>query len=133
MQFTTEQQQYIDEYYQLLPVDADGVPIHLGDMVEGELLFDNATVKGTVTTYHIHDDGEPGTVYIKVKPTEDTWTIKKLWFTRCRHVKPRTIEDVLREFAEKAVCGNQYGSLYADEEEIAKYADELRGMMEVDA
>lgn len=47
--------------------------------------------------------------------------------------KPRTIEDVLREFAEKAVCGNQYGSLYADEEEIAKYADELRGMMEVDA
>ena len=47
--------------------------------------------------------------------------------------KPRTIEDVLREFAEKAVCGSQYGSLYADEEEIAKYADELRGMMEVDA
>ena len=33
MQFTDEQQQYIDEHYQLLPKDRDGVPIHVGDTV----------------------------------------------------------------------------------------------------
>ena len=34
MQFTDEQQRFIDEHYQLLPVDADGVPIRVGDVVE---------------------------------------------------------------------------------------------------
>ena len=92
---------------------------------EGELLFDNATVKGTVTTYHIHDDDEPGTVYIRVKPTENTWTIKELRFTRCRHVKPRTIEDVLAEY------GSQLFGITTEEHDelIAKYAEEIRGMM----
>lgn len=34
MQFTDEQQRFIDEHYQLLPVDADGVPILVGDVME---------------------------------------------------------------------------------------------------
>lgn len=34
MQFTDEQQRFIDEHYQLLPVDADGEPIHIGDVME---------------------------------------------------------------------------------------------------
>lgn len=115
----------IAEKYMELPVDADGVPIHLGDMVEGELLFDNATVKGTVTTYHIHDDDEPGTVYVRVKPTEDTWTIKELRFTRCRHVKPRTVEDVLVEFYGKFAKA-KYGE---DSEVLSHYADEIRELL----
>ncbi|MBR3223822.1 MAG: hypothetical protein IKF78_00680 [Atopobiaceae bacterium] len=128
-------EQEIAERYMELPVDAEGVPIHLGDMVEGELLFDNATVKGTVTTYHIHSDDEPGTVYIKVKPTENTWTIKELRFTRCRHVKQRTLEDVLASYRFDAQ--NIYedpmlnGNQRVDELEAldSKVADEIRGMM----
>ena len=121
----------IAERYMPLPCDADGVPIRMGDTVEGELLYDNATVKGTVTTYHIHGDDEPGTVYIKVKPTEDTWTIKELQFRRCRHVKPRTLEDVLRECAEAYACGADIES--GTTEMFGKYADEIRAMFaEVD-
>ena len=34
MQFTDEQQRFIDEHYQLLPKDADGKYIHIGDVME---------------------------------------------------------------------------------------------------
>ena len=34
MQFTDEQQRFIDEHYQLLPKDADGEYIHIGDVME---------------------------------------------------------------------------------------------------
>lgn len=34
MGITDEQQRFIDEHYQLLPKDADGVPIHVGDEME---------------------------------------------------------------------------------------------------
>ena len=88
----------IAERYMELPVDANGVPIHMGDTVEGELVFDDATAKGTVTTYHIHDNDEPDTVYIKVDCGNGTWTIKELRIKRCHHVKLRTLEDVLNEF-----------------------------------
>jgi len=124
--FTKEQQEYIDSHYMPLPVDADGVPIHMGDTVEGELLFDNATVRGTVCAYHIHDDDEPGTVYIRVKPTKDTWTIKELQFKRCRHVKPRTVEDVLFDFWNKFGKETEVKEL---EERIGDYADEIRELM----
>jgi len=124
--FTKEQQEYIDSHYMPLPVDADGVPIHMGDAVEGELLFDNATVRGTVCAYHIHDDDEPGTVYIRVKPTKDTWTIKELQFKRCRHVKPRTVEDVLidaMQFGFSSQAGDDVG------DKAKEYAEEIRELM----
>ena len=35
MQFTDEQQRFIDEHYQLLPKDADGEYIHVGDEMCG--------------------------------------------------------------------------------------------------
>ena len=119
----------IAERFMELPVDADGVPIHMGDSVEGELLFDSATVKGTVCAYHIHDDDEPGTVYIRVKPTENTWTIKELRFKRCRHVKPRTLEDVLWSFADKwnSFAPEDFDGVYPSEV-IDEFADEIRAM-----
>lgn len=126
----------IAERYMELPVDADGVPIHLGDMVEGEQLFDNATVKGTVTTYHIHDDDEPGTVYVRVKPTEDTWTIKELRFTRCRHVKPRTVEDVLRDYWREAcelpVDMSDESTAEAIDKLVVKYRAEICDLLDGD-
>lgn len=114
----------IAEKFMELPVDADGVPIRVGDVLQyGD--YSSGIVKALngcmVIAMHVDDDNLNYAKYGMLWDAEG-----------CRHVKPRTIEDVLREFAEKAVCGNQYGSLYADEEEIAKYADELRVMMGVD-
>ena len=118
-----EIQAEVDSRYMELPLDADGVPIRFGDAVEGELLFDNETVKGTVVTYHLHSDDEPDTVYIKAKPSEDTWTIKELRLNRCRHVKPRTVEDVLRDCCKEwnRHCGDDW-----EQGVYAKYAAELR-------
>jgi len=45
----------------------------------------------------------------------------------CRHVKPRTIEDVLREFSDKC-CVHTRDELNLIPELIADYADELRSM-----
>ena len=120
-------EQEIAERFMELPVDADGVPICMGDTVEGELLLDNATVRGTVCAYHIHDDDEPGTVYIRVKPTEDTWTIKELRFTRCRHVKPRTLEDVLSDYATALVRDANLTNGVAKNTE--RYANEIRELL----
>lgn len=129
MQLIASVYREVDERFMELPVDADGVPIHMGDSVEGELLLDNATVRGTVRSYHIHDDDEPGTVYIRVKPTENTWTIKELQFRRCRHVKPRTLEDVLGEYASQ-----QHGITTEEHDElIVRYAAEIRELLGVDA
>lgn len=112
----------IERDYMKLPVDAEGVPIHVGDVMKqcGERI-------GTVTAV-----GKRVEARAWVLPEGKNVSISYI-ASEIKHVKPRPIEDVLREFAEKAVCGNQYGSLYADEEEIAKYADELRELMEVDA
>lgn len=122
----------ISERYMPLPVDADGVPTHMGDTVEGELP-DNTTVKGVVTTYHIHDNGEPDTVYIKVDCGGGAWTIKELKVKHCHHVKPRTVEDVLTDFAAK-IHEPQVGSYELRVEEYApKYADEIRGLLGGDA
>lgn len=118
----------IADSYMLLPVDADGVPIHMGDTVEGELVFDDATVKGTVTTYHIHDNDEPDTVYIKVDCGNGTWTIKELRIKRCRHVKPRTLEDVLKAFFHDALDADAFCTVRLDDV-LAKYADEIRELL----
>ena len=67
-----------------LPVDADGVPIHVGDVME----WDNGT-------FTVHE----------LKVTEDGWTTwdEQHGYTvhadECRHHHAPTVEDVLREFA----------------------------------
>ena len=57
----------------------------------------------------------------------------------CRHVKPRTIENVLEEFAHVGIRIAAKGGIavndvnyYADKNAIAKYADEIRGLLGVD-
>ncbi len=87
-----------DETHMPLPVDADGEPIRVDDVVEGELL-DDTTVRGTVCAFRLCDN-EPDSVYVHVNVGGGGWTIKELRLTRCRHVQPKpTVEDVLREFA----------------------------------
>lgn len=57
MQFTDEQQRFIDEHYQLLPVDADGVPIHVWDVMEWPdgSTFDVVGISANTLFYVEHD------------------------------------------------------------------------------
>ena len=126
--------------YLELPVDADDEPIHMGDTVEGELVFDDATAKGTVTTYHIHDNDEPDTVYIKVDCGNGTWTIKELRIKRCHHVKPRTLEDVLEDYVveyQTRHARSEFGAEHFDHvdvhEMVKRCADEIRELLGGDA
>lgn len=119
LEIADEIEREISERYMLLPVDMDNEPICMGDSVEGELL-DDSTVSGTVCAFHLYDD-EPDSVYIKIS-VQGGWTIKELRLTSCRHVKHRTLEDVLLEFGNE-VKRDCYSI------DIEKYADEIRKLM----
>lgn len=78
--------------YMRLPADADGVLIHVGDRLE---CYANG-YEGTFTVFAIGNDtvvGNHDIEWIRDNPYK--------WFhvaSSCRHVKPRTLEDVLNEF-----------------------------------
>ena len=119
MQFTDEQQRFIDEHYQLLPKDADGEYIHVGDVMEwsdGET-FDVIGIGDGVLFYTESECGGPA-----------EWT----GASNKRHHHVPTVEDVLREFADE---------VYADaDNEIrdrdflcAKYAKRLTLALKEDA
>lgn len=108
MRIADEIQAEIAERYMELPVDADGVPIHVGDAIE----YPNG--RRDVVRFITLGDSEP--------------TLNECgWMTsRCYYVKPRTIEDVLRD------CCNEWNEHCGDDWEsgvYAKYAAELRELM----
>lgn len=105
----------IAERYMELPVDADGVPIHMGDSLVARER--TASYRGTVVGIEIGNaenlvglDGYEG--------------YRRYSFNQCRHVRPRTIEDVLEEFA------HEWNDTHHDDMPAlkARYADELRSM-----
>jgi len=114
----------IAERYMQLPVDADGVPIRVGDVVEFGENRNQGIVKALnehmVIAIHV-DDGY--TNYAKYG---------LLWNAdACRHVKPRTVEDVLMD-----VMSDFADADFNDEtlETItARYADEIRELPGSDA
>ena len=96
----------IAERYMLQPVDADGVPIRVGDRLyvgERELVANGITFYHNtwrvVTDFAAFDDGYLPRVDHQMR-----------WAKDCRHVKPRTLEDVLIEYRLEAY------NLYADQE-----------------
>lgn len=104
----------IESRYMLLPVDADGVPIHVGDVM---------------TLKH-------GKTCEVVAVSDSQFTANNMGCEKfvChanlhRHVKPRTIEDVL-------IDAMQFGfSSHAGDDVTNKareFADEIRELMEVD-
>lgn len=109
----------IAERYMLLPVDADGVPIRCGDKIHRTTsAVDNVVKVIGVSEREFFFNGpnfmEPG--------------IKKNVCNAVRHV-PRTIEDVLADFASK-----QHGITTEENDAlIAECAAEIRELMEVDA
>lgn len=103
----------IDSRYMLLPVDADGVPWHIGEEVDGCEI-----VAMTGYQLYYYDDGS--------KTVE--WCIAK----NRRHIKPRTLEDVLTDFVnEVAREGHQIG--LSAPKIIDEYAYEIRELLGGDA
>lgn len=110
----------VSENYLRCPLDADGVPIRLGDRLDSfgeqftcewiEYDTDNVSV-GYATS-----NGELPPAFA---PDE------------CEHVKTRTVEDVLRAFYHDASDADAFCTVRLDDV-LAKYADELRVMMEAD-
>lgn len=118
----------VSERFCELPVDEDGITIHVGDMVQG--LGDS----GPVQHLELWDDA--WVVVFEFAPGQ---------FTRysgdaVRHVKPRTIEDVLEDFVRNGVepisRENREVDLSdvafcIDKGEMRKYAAEIRELMGV--
>lgn len=100
----------IAERYMELPVDADGVPIRCGDEVTADTLGNGKwSVFAVASDYWVDVDGYTH------KPCET------------HHVKPRTIEDVLRDLV-NGIDRVEFDVLTA----IGEAADEIRELMEVD-
>lgn len=101
----------IAEKYMLLPVDADGVPIHVGDMVYSASTPDGVKV-GWVESLSFCDISA-------LYRNADAF----------RH-KRRTIEDVLRDVArDSRSVRYEDGEDVLTDELIAQYANEIHGMV----
>ena len=105
--YADEIEQELADRYMELPVDMDGVLWHIGDMVDGH---------GKVWSMGLNRHGWSFVGLTAIDPAIH------------RHAKPRTLEDILREFAQ-GVNGQN-----ADFADLAakRYADEIRELVEVE-
>lgn len=74
----------LSERYMKLPVDADGVPIHVGDAMDD----------GKVAKMVISDDGEHS-VYVYKLPN----VLHEIYCYETAHAKPDPVKELLEEFA----------------------------------
>lgn len=117
----------IAERYMELPVDADGVPIRVGDEMESdnERFVVCAVALGRVHRWDVHNIGELDRGTVAYPPNS------------LHHYKPRTLEDVLAEYrleADRLFCDPSIGGedrADALESLDAKYAAEIRKLMGV--
>ena len=98
-----------DTYYVKLPVDADGVPIRVGDMVTYE---DNTNPKEVMALV------PPSVVIVESGPPRFADT--------CRHYKQPTVEDILRQVIASANNGTHVHGALDTEQIVAEYANKLR-------
>lgn len=111
----------IAERYMLLPCDYDGEPLHIGDI----------TNEGKVARMIVRDDGE-SSVYVYKLPN----VLHEFACYEVEHVKPRTLEDVLREYGKAYhahMADNYMNYDGTDEQVVEKYADEIRELLGCDA
>ena len=114
--------------YTALPVDADGVPIHVGDVME--FTYDPPQDQ---PLFEVSGFGAGGTLFYAARGEVIPRKVTKASVVRHHHAP--TVEDVLREFAEKM---NENMGMYtgevidadewrdADRQTIAEYAAKLR-------
>lgn len=109
---------YIDaelaERYIALPLDAEGEPIHVGDVVIAQLLFSGESKPLVVDRMEL-SRGRDGDLWcVALDTDEGCWNQPSM----LRHHSP-TVEDVLEEFAQMYIACNDKGT-------IAEYAKRLR-------
>ena len=104
-----EVEQEIADNYMKLPLDADGVTIHVGDKMLDDIQREVVAVSESSFVLSGYGIG---------------CNLRICGAHLHSHVKPRTIEDVLKEVADE-VCG-------FEELEIEKYAAEIRKLMGVE-
>lgn len=109
-----EIEQEIAERYMELPVDADGVPIRLWDVVAAQ----------DEQPFEIRAFQYDALGWFAIERLGSQWNVNQL-----HHVKPRTIEDVLGEAVGELFNADISTGSTEWDEVIAKYADEIRGMM----
>lgn len=96
--------------YTPLPVDADGVPIHVGDVMWQKDRITKRGCKAIMGDAYVMLDGIQGAVYAK----------------GLTHYHAPTVDDVLREFAEKVTDSQVPGVHPTYEEAITEYAAKLQ-------
>lgn len=101
----------VDSRFMELPLDADGVPIRVGDVVvaQDEQPFE-------VRAFQLDALG-----WFAIERLGSQWNVNQL-----HHVKPRTLEDVLEEFTD---LPERIDRIVA----IPRYATEIRELLGVDA
>ena len=115
----------VDACYVRLPVDADGVPIHLGDKLRSDETGRSFPCRG----YNMTLCG--GQMWWAVECSYDSHcgTSEYVSARSCHHVEERTLEDVLRGLVEAAE--NPEGGRL-DNGDIDGFADEIRDLLGVD-
>lgn len=117
--FTDKRETLKEHGWVKLPLDADGVPIHVGDVVTMQLLFGGESKPLVVDRMEL-SHGRDGDLWcIALDTDEDCWNEPSLM----RHYTPPTVEDVLEEFFGKA---NLPDGTQTRAELIAEYAAKLR-------
>ena len=109
----------IAERYMELPVDVDGVPLRYEDYVE-------STEDVLRRKWHVVGYSLCGVECLLETDDEECERIEAIRASWLRHVKPRTIEDVLKDLCIEA--DERYGE-DCRAELIAKAADEIRGLL----
>ena len=99
----------VAERFMELPVDADGVPIRVGDRLHG--VYETFEVCAVSKHYAY-------------------WEYGRHWdkASECRHVEPRTLEDVLDEYYDKRGWDECDNCALDAEKLTTEFADEIRAM-----
>lgn len=115
----------ISERYIELPVDADGVPIHVGDVLETS----EYGKRFTCTGYSYQTAGyEKPHWSIAYRYDNYDGTTEFVSLHSCRHVKPDPVKELLCEFASDVSCMGDgvKRSFSPDEKCIVELADAIR-------
>lgn len=107
----------IERTHMKLPVDAEGVPIRIGDVLE-DAKFSRISLVVDGYTSELKDGEGP------IHPTTSQGNYESEWFREkeYRHVKPDTVESELAQFL--TACGDDDPHYY--DEQIAEFAERIR-------
>ena len=105
--------------YTALPVDADGVPIHVGDVMDEQLPFGGYAAPAPVDTMELSRGAGGYGWMVRLDSESGVFINPKL----LRHHHAPTVEDVLREFFSRYVTTKPKEE---DDAIIAEYAARLR-------